>query len=161
MCGREGRPPRGGRRPPTPGVSVLAAAVRTATSGLLVFLVCAAVLALLGTLSEARVVEAVAVTTAAPAGSRCGRTTVASERRGTVMAAMGRGVRSRDRCCGGGTGILAPTVPNLVALLREGGQVREILRVDHVPDVGGHLAEEQDLHVHRGWLQGVELVHQD
>jgi hypothetical protein len=58
---------------------------------------------------------------------------------------------------------LAPTLPNLVAPLREGGQVWEIPGVDYVPDVCGHLVEEQDLLdlVHRGWLQGVELVHQD
>ncbi len=53
-----------------------AAAVRAATAGLFVFLVYAAILALLGSQSEARMVEAVAL---AAAGSGRGRTEVAGQ----------------------------------------------------------------------------------
>jgi hypothetical protein len=62
----------------------------------------------------------------------------------------GKGSASAD-CRGGGADILAPTLPNLVALLREGGQVWEIPRVDYVPDVDGHLVEEQDF-----WISSTE-----
>ncbi len=67
------------------------------------------------------------------------------------------------RRCGDGGQVLAPALPNLVALVYEGGQILEILQVYHVADVGGHRAEEQDLlHLHHGgWLQGVELVHEN
>jgi hypothetical protein len=78
------------------------------------------------------------------------------------MAATGRGVLSWDRRCGGAN-ILASVLPNLIAPLSEGGQVCEILQVNNILDVGGHLAEEKDLLdlFHRGGLQGIELVHQD
>ncbi len=48
----------------------------------------------------------------------------------------GRGGRPWDRHCGVRAGdIIAPTLPNLVAPLREGRQVREFLWVDYVPDL--------------------------
>ncbi len=74
-----------------------------------------------------------------------------------------RRVRLNHRCGGDGGQVLAPALPNLVALVCEGGQILEILHVYHVADVGGHPAEEQDLlHLHYGgWLQGVELVHEN
>jgi hypothetical protein len=63
----------------------------------------------------------------------------------------------------GGASILALILPNLVAPPGECGLVLEISRVDYVPNVGRHLAKEQDLLdlVHRGRLQGIVLVHQD
>jgi hypothetical protein len=136
-------------------------------AGLLIFLVCAAGLALLGSGSEAHVVEAIAATVAAPGGSGFQQTAVAglaggrslsAEGRRASTAATGRGVGLEDRS-GGGANTLAPFLPNLVPPLGE----LEISRVDYVPDVSGHFAEKQDLLdlIHLGWLQEVELVHQD
>ncbi len=57
------------------------------------------------------------------------------------MVASGREVGQPQRRAN----ILAPILPNLVALLGECGQVQGIPRVDYVPNVGGHLSKEQDL----------------
>ena len=49
---------------------------------------------------------------------------------------------------------------NLVAPLSKGRPVLVIPRVENVHDLGEHLVEKQDLLdlIHRGWLQGIELV---
>jgi hypothetical protein len=64
--------------------------------------------------------------------------------RGKGSRTAGREVGPRDSHSGGAD-ILAPSLPNLIAPLGECGQVLEIPRVDYVPNVGGHLAKEQDL----------------
>ncbi len=84
---------------------------------LIIFLVCAAVLALLGLQSEAHGVEAVAIAAAAPSRTGCGRAAVAglaggrslaTEGQGAATAAAGRGVRLWD--CNSAY-ILAPILP--------------------------------------------------
>ncbi len=136
---------------------------------LIIFLVCAAVLALLGLQSEVREVEAVAIAAAAPARTGCGRAAVAglaggrslaAEGQGAATSAAGRGVRLWDSSS---AYILAPILPNLVAPLSEGRPVLVIPQVENFLDLGRHLAEKQDLLdlIHQGWLQGIELVHQD
>jgi hypothetical protein len=68
-------------------------------------------------------------------------------------------VRRRRR--GGGAVVVTAILPNFVAVLSEGGQGRVVPRVNHVPDVSGHLEEDEDLLdiVQRVWSQGCELVH--
>ncbi len=123
----------------------LATVVRTATASLLVFLVCAAVLALLGSRSEARMIEAVAVATAAPMGPGVGERWLPFLPAASRLPQKDKELRwllqegECDHVTAAVVMVAAPTLPNLIELLREGGQVLEILRVYYVLDVGGHL----------------------
>jgi hypothetical protein len=56
-----------------------------------------------------------------------------------------------------------PILPPPVAPLCEVIKVLAVLRIDHIPDVSGHLLEKQDLDdiVQGVRLQGDELVYQD
>ncbi len=140
-------------------------------AGLLVFLVGAALLALLGLGTEAGVIETQAVAAAASGRPRGGLTAAARLVAGAPLPAEQRGgaaslsegkVRHRGGC--GGSGLFRGLVlPDLVAALDEVLRLLQRSRVDQVPDVAWQLVEKEDglYLLHCGWLQGGEVVPHD
>ncbi len=148
-------------------------------AGLLVFLVRAALLALLGLGTEVGVVEAQAGTAAASGLARGGRTAAARPVAGRYLPAEWRGGaggisegrvishgshgsgRSDGR--GGGGLFHGLVLQDLVAALDELLWLLECPWIDHIPDVARQLAEKEDslYLLHCGRLQGGEVVPHD
>ncbi len=148
-----------------------AAAEYGPAAGLLVFLVGAALLALLGLGTEVGVVETQEIGAAASGRPRGGRTVAArlvaagpflAERRGGAAAASERRVRPRGGRSHGSL-FCGLVLPDLVAALDEVLRPLERPRVNQVPDVARQLAEEEDSLdlLHFGRLQNGEVVPHD
>jgi hypothetical protein len=160
------------------GIGPAAAAKRGPAAGLLDFLVGAALLALVGLVAEAGVVETQAIVAAAlgrPGGGRAvaarlvaaGRL-AAIRRGGSVGVPEGR-LLARDSCgcgCGGGGGsglLRGLGHPEHVATLDHLLRCVEGQRIDQIADVARQFAEEKGglCILHRRRLQGGEVVPQD